>query len=324
KQLITLTSKPVSKDVLDNYVNNDPKARADFYDRLSDVLAERTNVIETGLLLDYIRLNDDKPYQIIPYKKGTNKVIVKTGSKYLSGKEGNELQYSDSLGDDEVFELVQVENNVSGSVQFRLNNKNGVSLVGDRNTSKFGTGEGFGSEIRFDDRNNNEINNWLIEWYPGKENEKHKYDGAQFVADEKDSTKWIAKDSSGNVIKNSWVNKDSKYHFADAEGALLKGWQDIKGKTYYFDPSTGELVTARNKGNDRIEGKFYTFDDSGALQRSVWSKSGYEGRSYSDASGALIEKGLQEIDGKIYYFEGTVVHKGELRLEDQNITLHFS
>ncbi|OFD68772.1 N-acetylmuramoyl-L-alanine amidase family protein [Bacillus mycoides] len=325
KQLITLTSKPVSKDVLDNYVNNDPKARADYYDRLSDVLAERTNVIETGLLLPYIRLNDGKPYQIIPYKKGTNKVIVKTGSKYLSGKEGNELQYSDSLGDDEVFELVQVENNASGSVQFRLNNKNGVSLVGDRNTSKFGTGERFYSEIRFDDKNNNEIHNWLIEWYPGKENERQKYDEVQFVADEKDSTKWIAKDSSGNVIKNSWVNKDSKYHFADAEGALLKGWQDIKGKTYYFDLSTGELVTARNKGNGRIEGKFYTFDDSGALQRSVWSKSGYNGRSYSDASGALIENGLREIDGEIYYFEGCVVLKDEiLRLEDQNIILHFS
>ncbi|PEI36852.1 N-acetylmuramoyl-L-alanine amidase family protein [Bacillus pseudomycoides] len=324
KRLITLTSKPVGKEVLDNYVNNDPKARADFYNRLSDVLAERTNILETGLLLTYIRLNDGKPYQIIPYKKGTNKVIVKTGSKYLSGKEGNELQYSDSLGDDEVFELVQVEDNGSGSVQFRLINKNGVSLAGDRNTSKFGTGEGLDSGIRFDDKNNNEIHNWLVEWYPGKENERHKYDGAQFVADEKDSTKWIAKDSSGNVIKNSWVNKNSKYHFADAEGALLKGWQDIKGKTYYFDPSTGELVTARNKGNDRIEGKFYTFDDSGALQRSVWSKSGYDGRSYSDASGAIIEKGLQEIDGKIYYFEGTVAHTGELRLEDQNVILHFS
>lgn len=324
KRLITLTSKPVGKEVLDNYVNNDPKARADFNDRLSDILAERTSVIETGLLLTYIRLNDGKPYQIIPYKKGTNKVIVKTGSKYLSGKEGNELQYSDSIGDDEVFELVQVENDGAGTSQFRLNNKNGVSLAGDRNTSKFGTGEGFDSNIRFDDKNNNEIHNWLIEWYPGKENERQKYDGVQFVADEKDSTKQIAKDSSGNVIKNSWVNQGSAYYFSGAEGALLTGWQDIKGKTYYFDPSNGELATARNKAGVRIEGKFYTFDDSGALQRSVWSKSGYDGRSYSDASGALIEKGLREIDGKIYYFEGTVAHKGEIRLEDQDAILHFS
>ncbi|MBE7106653.1 cell wall-binding protein, partial [Bacillus cereus] len=317
KQLVTLTSKPVSKDVLDNYVNNDPKARADFYDRLSDVLAERTNVIETGLLLTYIRLNDGKPYQIIPYKKGTNKVIVKTGSKYLSGKEGNELQYSDSLGDDEVFELVQIENSESGSSQFRLNNKNGVSLIGDRHTSKFGTDQSLQSKIRFENKSNNEINNWLIEWYPGKENEKQKYDKVQVVADEKDSTKWIAKDSSGNVIKNSWVNRGDGYSFADSEGILMTGWQEIKGKTYYFSPSYGYMVTGT--GSDSlIEDKYYHFDD-GVLQRSTW-----KGDYYADASGAFVKEGLKEIDGKIYYFENWESKKQEVRLENQNIVLHFS
>ncbi|MEH6892253.1 cell wall-binding protein [Bacillus sp. JJ864] len=319
KQLITLTSKPVSKDVLDNYVNNDPKARADFYDRLSDVLAERTNVIETGLLLPYIRLNDGKPYQIIPYKKGTNKVIVKTGSKYLSGKEGNELQYSDSLGDDEVFELVQVENNGSGSFQFRLINKNGVSLAGDRHTSKFGTGERFYSEIRFDDKNSNEIHNWLIEWYPGKENERQKYDGVQFVADEKDSTKLIAKDSSGNAIKNSWVNRGNRYFFADAEGVLMTGWQDIQGKRYYFEKDTGLI----NTNGYNIDGKYYYFNDDGSVKRSTWTED-QNGLHYSDASGAIVEKGLREIDGKIYYFQNCNVNKKEIRIEDRGVILHFS
>lgn len=318
KRLITLTSKPVSKDVLDSYVNNDPKARADFYNRLSDVLAERTNVIETGLILPFIRLNDGKPYQIIPYKKGTNKVIVKTGSKYLSGKEGNELQYSDSLGDDEVFELVQIENSDAGTFQFRLNNKNGVSLTGDRDTSKFGTGERFYSEIRFDDKSNNEIHNWLVEWYPGKENERQKYDGVQFVADEKDSTKLIAKDSSGNVIKNSWVNQGSAYYFADAEGALLTGWQDIKGNTYYFEPTYGKLVTG--SGSDsQIDGKFYNFNDSGVLQQSVW-----RGNNYSDASGEFVKEGLKDIDGKVYYFKDYHPITNELPIKDQDVTLHFS
>lgn len=318
KQLITLTSKPVSKDALDSYVNNDPKARADFYNRLSDVLAERTNVIETGLILPFIRLNDGKPYQIIPYKKGTNKVIVKTGSKYLSGKEGNELQYSDSLGDDEVFELVQIENSDAGTFQFRLNNKNGVSLAGDRATSKFGTGEHFYSEIRFDDKSNNEIHNWLVDWYPGKENERQKYDGIQFVADEKDSTKWIAKDSSGNVIKNSWVNQGSAYYFADAEGALLTGWQDINGNTYYFEPTYGKLVTG--SGSDsQIDGKFYNFNDSGVLQQSVW-----RGNNYSDASGEFVKEGLKDIDGKVYYFKDYHPITNELPIKDQDVTLHFS
>ncbi|WP_044441241.1 N-acetylmuramoyl-L-alanine amidase family protein, partial [Bacillus mycoides] len=318
KRLITLTSKPVSKDVLDNYVNNDPKARADFYDRLSDVLAERTNVIETALLLEYIRLNDGKPYQIIPYKKGTNKVIVKTGSKYLSGKEGNELQYSNSLGDDEVFELVQAENNGSGSFQFRLINKNGVSLVGDRHTSKFGTDQNFQSEIRFDDKSNDEINNWLIEWYPGKENERQKYDEVQVVDDEKDLTKRIAKDSSGNVIKNSWINRGTGYSFADAEGVILTGWQEIKGKTYYFEPSYGYMVTGTGSDSE-IEGKYYNFNDDGVLQRSTW-----RGESYSDASGAFVKEGLKDIDGKIYYFQNSEINKKEIRIEDRDAILHFS
>ncbi|WP_059038594.1 N-acetylmuramoyl-L-alanine amidase family protein, partial [Bacillus mycoides] len=316
KQLITLTSKPVSKDVLDNYVNNEPKARADFYDRLSDVLAERVNVLETSIALPFTTLNDGKSYQIIPYKKGTNKVIVKTGSKYLSGKEGNRLQYSDSLGDDEVFELVQIGNSYDDKFQFRLNNKNGVSLAGNQNIHGFATDWSFKSEIRFPDKSNNEIHNWLIEWYPGKENERQKYDGVKLVADEKDSTKWNAKDSSGNVIKNSWVNRGTGYHFADAEGALLTGRQDIKGKTYYFHPTYGEMVTVNGS---EIDGKYYNFNDDGSLQKSAW-----QGDTYSDASGVVIKEGWKEIDGKIYYFQNYNVNKKEIRLEDQNIILHFS
>ncbi|MGV2487819.1 UNVERIFIED_CONTAM: cell wall-binding protein, partial [Bacillus mycoides] len=318
KRLITLTSKPVDKDVLDNYVNNDPKARADFYDRLSDILAERTNVLETSMTLPFITLNDGKPYQIIPYKKGTNKVIVKTGSKYLSGKEGNGLQYSDSLSDDEVFELVQIGNSNDGKFQFRLNNKNGVSLAGNQYISQFGTDWSFKSEIRFSDKSNNEINNWLIEWYPGKENERQKYDEVQAVADEKDSTKWIAKDSSGNVIKNSWINRGNGYSFTDAEGVIMTGWQEIKGKTYYFSSPYGYMVTG-NGSDSLIEDKYYHFNDDGVLQRSTW-----KGDDYADASGAFVKEGLKEVDGKIYYFQNYNVTKNELRMEDREVILHFS
>ncbi|PEA31520.1 N-acetylmuramoyl-L-alanine amidase family protein [Bacillus toyonensis] len=318
KRLITLTSKPVSKDVLDNYVNNDPKARADFYDRLSDVLAERTNVLETSMALPFITLNDGKGYQIIPYKKGTNKVIVKTGSRYLSGKEGNGLQYSDSLGDDEVFELVQIGNSNDGKFQFRLNNKNGVSLAGNQYTSQFSTDWSFKSEIRFSDKSNNEIKNWLIEWYPGKENEKQNYDKIEIISNEKDPTKYSAKDSSGNVIKNSWINRGTGYSFADAEGVILTGWQEIKEKTYYFSSPYGYMVTGG--GSDSlIDGKYYNFNDSGVLQRSAWRD-----LYYSDASGAFVKEGLKDIDGKIYYFQNFVPNKKELRLEDQDVILHFS
>ncbi|SDE19144.1 Glucan-binding domain-containing protein (YG repeat) [Bacillus wiedmannii] len=321
KRLITLTSKPVSKDFLDNYVTNDPKARADFYDRLSDVLAERTSVIETGLLLPYIRLNDGKPYQIIPYKKGTNKVIVKTGSKYLSGKEGNNLQYSDSLGDDEVFELVQIGNSNDGKFQFRLNNKNGVSLAGNQYISQFGTDWSFKSEIRFSDKSNNEINNWLIEWYPGKENERQKYDGLEFeYNNEKNkNAPTTVKDSSGNVIKNSWINRGNQYFFVDADGIFMTGLQEIEGKRYYFKAGVGLI----NTNGTEIDGKYYYFNDDDSVKQSTWTED-HNGLHYSDASGAIVEKGLREIDGKIYYFQNGEVNKKEVRIEDQEVILHFS
>ncbi|MBJ8031920.1 cell wall-binding protein [Bacillus cereus group sp. N21] len=325
RMLGTSTSKTVGKEALSNYVTNDPEALADFNNRIVNVVADTNLIFEANLVLEQLSFDGDTIYQIIPYKKGSNKVVLKKGSKYLSGKEGNELQYSDSIGDDEVLELVQIENSGNNKFQFNLINKNGARLTDTPDHGReFTTNKGWGSNIRFAAKSNNEIHNWLREWYPGKENDRQEHDGIELLPDEKDPTKRIARDSSRNVIKNSWVKLIDNYFYAGSDGFLLKGWQEIEGNTYYFDPSNGELFTARNKSDVRIEGKFYNFNDSGALQRSAWSKSGSDGRCYSDASGELVEKGLREIDGEIYYFGGYVVLKHEIRLEDQNSILHFS
>ncbi|NWK72587.1 cell wall-binding protein [Bacillus paramycoides] len=320
RRLGTATSEPVGKEVLSNYTTNDPEALADFNNRLSTVLVDNLNgALETVIQLKTIpsiQLNDGNPYQIIPYKKGTNKVFVKKGSKYLSGKEGSQLQYSDSISDDELFELVQTNNDNDGKFQFHLVNKNGVKLAGNSYVHGFETNWSYKSEISFPEKSNNEIQNWLKNWYPGKENEKQKYDGIQIVADEKDSTKLIAKDSSGNVIKNSWINRGSDYHFADADGVLLTGWHELEGKTYYFHPSSTHLI---NTSGYEIDGKYYNFNDDGALQRSSWKDDGY-----SDASGAFVKEGPQEADGKIYRFKDYNVNKKEIRLEAQNRIIHVS
>ncbi|WP_283749825.1 N-acetylmuramoyl-L-alanine amidase family protein [Bacillus cereus] len=318
--LATITSQPVGKDVLSNYITNNSEALADFNNRLPDILADRTSILETPIALPFTTLNDGKPYQIIPYKKGTNKVLVKTGSKYLSGKEGNALQYSDSIGDDEVFELVQIDQkSFYNNVQFHLKNKNGVSLAGNQNIHGFATDWSFKSEIRFTAKSNNEIHNWLREWYPGKENEKQKYDGIQIIADEKDPTKQIAKDSSGTVIKNSWVNRDGNQYYAGSDGILLTGWHEVEGKTYYFGLYEG-LINTNGFEND---GKYYNFNDDGSVLRSAW-KEDQNGLHYSDASGAIIKEGLREIDGKIYYFQNYKATTNEIRVEDEKRILHFS
>ncbi|MGH1049064.1 N-acetylmuramoyl-L-alanine amidase family protein [Bacillus mycoides] len=322
RMLGTSTSKTVGKEALSNYVTNNPEALADFNNRVVNVFADTNLIFETPISLPFSILNHGNPYQIIPYKKGTNKVLVKTGSKYLSGKEGNALQYSDSIGDDEVFELVQTSNSIDNKLQFYLKNKNGVSLAGNQNVQQFGTDWSFKSEIRFTAKNNNEIHNWLIKWYPGKENERPKYDEVEFKFEGSSGT---TKDASGNVIKNSWVKRDIDYYYAGSDGVFLTGWQEIDGKTYYFDPYyQGKVMsTSGSNGVHVIDGKWYHFDDNGALQRSAWVEDA-RGLAYSDASGAFIENGLREIDGKIYYFKDSQATKNEIRLEDQNVILHFS
>ncbi|MED1287736.1 cell wall-binding protein, partial [Bacillus mycoides] len=210
----------------------------------------------------------------------------------------------------------QIENSSDDKLQFRLKNKNGVSLTDNRNIQTFNTEWILNSEMRFTAKSNNEIHNWLREWYPGKENEKQKYDGIQIIADEKDPTKKIAKDSSGNVIKNSWVNVSDNHYYAGSDGFLLKDWQNIEGKTYYFGR---DGAFKRGYVNPDIDGKQYHFDDGGALQKSTWHN-----KQYSDHTGALIKEGLREIDGEIYYFQNYEATTNELRLENQDIILHFS
>ncbi|MDH4423780.1 MULTISPECIES: N-acetylmuramoyl-L-alanine amidase family protein [Bacillus cereus group] len=323
RKLATITSEPIGKEVLYNYVTNDSKALADFKARQENVLADTKLILETPLALPFITLNSGEPYQIIPYKKGSNKVFVKTGSKYLSGKEGNNLQYSDSIGDDELFELVQVENSGTGEFQFRLNNKNGVSLAGNQYISGFGTDWSFKSEIRFTAKNNNEIHNWLVDWHPSKVNEtkKHEgktYAGLEFKHDEKDISIWTAYDS-GKLITNSWIKRQDAHYYADSSGILLKGWQEIEGNAYYFNPDSNHRVTGISGSDSFIDGKYYYFNDDGVLQKSAWN-----GLEYSDASGVFIKEGLKEIDNKIYYFKDYKATTNELRLEDQHIILHFS
>jgi glucan-binding YG repeat protein len=197
-----------------------------------------------------------------------------------------------------------------------LFNKNGVPLTRNLYLESFDQPASGSDDINFYAKNNNEIHNWLKEWYPGKENEKQKYDGLEVEWDKEVLNRpRSAKDSSGNVIRNSWVDIYGTHRYAGSDGIFLTGWKEIKGKTYYFDLNAG-LVTV---SGIEIDGKYYHFNDDGSVKRSTWTD-----LYYSDASGAIIKEGLQEIDGKIYYFQDYKANKNEIRLEDQNIILHFS
>ncbi|HDX9591482.1 TPA: cell wall-binding protein, partial [Bacillus pseudomycoides] len=325
KRLVTLTSKPVSKDVLWNYLTNDAEAFADFHDRMVNLYADTNLTLETHVGVENSVL-DHTPYQIIPIKKGSNKVIVKKGPEYLSGKEGTDLQYAFSIGDDEILELVPIQNSGSNEIQFDLINKNGARLIFTNNLAKFTTDKEQPSNLRFTSKNNNELHNWLVDWHPSKVNEtkKHEgmtYAGLEFKPDEKDSSIWTAY-NSGKLITNSWIERQGEHYYADSSGILLKGWQEFEGNTYYFSPNSNHRVKNSMgyvSSDTFIDGKWYNFNEDGVLQKSAWN-----GLEYADASGAFIKEGLKKIDNKIYYFKDYKATTNELRLEDQHIILHFS
>ncbi|KAB2497536.1 cell wall-binding protein, partial [Bacillus cereus] len=260
---------------------------------------------------------------IIPYKKGSNKVFVKKGQKYLSGKEGNSVQYTDYIGEDELFELVQIENSSENRPQFKLKNRNGSYLGGNLIAQQFSTDESFSYEIKLPAKTNNEINNWLISWYPGKEHDKERYEGVEFRSnDESDTSIKTAYDSTGKLITDSWVNQDDFYYYANSSGVLIKGWQEIRGNRYYFNPDSNSLVTGSATGTE-IGNKLYNINESGALQRSAWDNRSGNWR-YSDENGAYIEEGLEQIGGDIYYFKQHNMQNEKLYLQDEVLFIYFS
>lgn len=122
---------------------------------------------------------------------------------------------------------------------------------------------------------------------------------------------------TGKIYKNCIVKLGSSYYGFDKNGVMQTGMATIKSKTYYFYKKTGKMV---KKAFVKIDGKKYYFGSNGVLGSKVWVKnyyvnaSGYVatntwvGSKYVGADGHPV-KGLQEIDGKYYYFNTSTYKK---------------
>lgn len=351
KQMLgTSTSKTVGKEALSNYATNDPEAREDLKKRTLDVYTNHKDgeyspisikIVNDGINLqagDYVHeagdgdSNSGTDFTITPIKKGSNKVIISSvfngKLRYLTSKSGDHSQWiythDGDISSDEIWDLV-----VRKDGQFSLKNNKGQYLYVSRSGKSapaWTTGDINEASKLTARLAAPEWNNWLIDWHPRKKNEtkKHEgktYDGLEFKADAKDGSIWTAY-NSGKLITNSWIKRGNDHYYADSSGTLLKGWQEIEGNTYYFNPNSNHRTPGNEIGD--IDGKYYNFNDDGVLQKSAWKGDEANGLAYSDASGAFIEEGLKEIDGKIYYFKDDKATTDVLRLEDQGVTLRFS
>ena len=94
--------------------------------------------------------------------------------------------------------------------------------------------------------------------------------------------------------QSGWENQDGAVRYLDYWGKPLHKWQDIDGKSYYFDSDTGNMCT----GWQDIGGSRYYFNKDGVLQTG-WLTLG--DKTYYLAGGTLIY-GWQEIFQQKYYF----------------------
>ncbi|MCD8076558.1 MAG: cell wall hydrolase [Lachnospiraceae bacterium] len=144
--------------------------------------------------------------------------------------------------------------------------------------------------------------------------------------------------STGKLICGTWIKSGSKYYYAkkngvlcvscikkingssyyfNAKGVRKTGKITVDGNTYYFNKSTEKMVTSKWVC---ISKKYYYFGSDGIMVKSAWV-----GRYYVNSKGVRVTNtwvddkylgsdgkcvsGLQEIDGKYYYFNTSTYKK---------------
>lgn len=136
-------------------------------------------------------------------------------------------------------------------------------------------------------------------------------DGGRMSTGElKIGNKWYYFDYETGAMKTGWIDVSYYWVYADSSGALVTGWKNIGGKSYYFDPVFAEALDReyyKNYGilatEQYIQGYWLNKDGSWTYKpRASWHKSGKRWW-YGDNAGWYAKgKGIV-IDGKMYVFD---------------------
>lgn len=121
-------------------------------------------------------------------------------------------------------------------------------------------------------------------------------------------------------VTAQWYEKDGKWFYQDATGALVTGWKEIDG-TWYFFSQEGAMQT----GWQEIGGTWYYFYSNGSMAENAWVDGCYLGSSgawisnpvpegwqksgnrywYQYADGTYAANTWKKIDGTWYYFDAS-------------------
>lgn len=141
---------------------------------------------------------------------------------------------------------------------------------------------------------------------------------------------------NGNPVTNQFVNRDDAWYYFEADGKAVSGFQTINGqnlcfheygvqtkgqlvtvdgKTYYFDPNTGDKWVNRSL---TLNGTVYNFDNNGVVttkadqttHQNQFVKGTDQEWYYYDANGKKVT-GFQTINKDLYYFNNKGANKFE-------------
>lgn len=109
-------------------------------------------------------------------------------------------------------------------------------------------------------------------------------------------------DAEGIMQSSGWISRSEGWYYADASGALITGWKDIRGTWYYFDGNNEQYPGLMVENCTKyIDGHQYYFNADGAMQFG-WLHYP-EGWYYTDTNGAQAI-GWRYIHSTWYYFDG--------------------
>lgn len=137
-------------------------------------------------------------------------------------------------------------------------------------------------------------NGYKVKGWQKLAGEWHYFDAQtwQEVAAERKADYWITLTDAGSA--------SGTYYFKN-NASLLKGWQTVNGKRYYFDPKTGVLRTGDENGLYAIGANKYYLGQDGVL-RYGWIRE-QEGKVYYANTSGVLLGGWQKIENLWYYFD---------------------
>lgn len=115
---------------------------------------------------------------------------------------------------------------------------------------------------------------------------------------------------TGSMVKNGWVQSDSKWYYFKEDGTIKTGLlTDASGDVYFLSDSQstlGEMVT----GWKKVNGHWYYFTSSGKAVRNDWFIEN-NNKYYFGNDGKLFT-GLKTIQNKKYYFSEDIFNIGRI------------